>query len=174
MEATKKTPSPVFSYELELDGFSEPISTPIPGTNLVLEDIDADIVLGPSSLSPPHEPSSHFAIPAHHNVENLVDFDESQYDCASARRASAEALKDLIHDLDPATSEAPDAKKQHTLRKKPTFSFQGADRIGLEPCVVGSADGEGTEQVGLDGIEHIVWEDETTLRVKASPEVTMP
>ncbi|KAH9871922.1 hypothetical protein J1614_006180 [Plenodomus biglobosus] len=171
MEATKKTLSPVFSYELESGGFSEPISTPMPGTNLALEDIDADIVLGPSSPNPPHEPSSHFALPAHNDIENLVDFDESQYDCAAARRASAEVLKDLIHNLEPTTSEAPDARKQHTLRKKPTFSFQGADRIGLEPSVVASADDEGTEQVHLEGIEHIVWEDENTLRVKASPEV---
>lgn len=191
IEETNKIPSPLSSATFEWGGISPPLPTPMPGTNLTLEDVCPEGVQGPSSPMLSDEPSSYFAVPVPDNDEKLIDFDQSQYDCEAARQASAEALKDLIydleptkseaqaleevmHDLEPVTSEAPSAEKCRTLRKKQTFNRQSADRIGLEPCVLGSADDGPTEDVHLEGIEHIVWEKEKkNVTMPASPEVRM-
>ncbi|KAF2852326.1 hypothetical protein T440DRAFT_40474 [Plenodomus tracheiphilus IPT5] len=170
-DTASKTPSPVFSPMLELDSTNELIPTPMPGTNLAFEDIHPDIVLGPSSVKSPKEHPGYFDILVEDIREKLIDFDDSQYHCEAARRASAEALKDLIYNLKPTTSEAPDAEKLHTLRRKPTFNCQKTDRIGLELSVEGSANDGPTEEAPMDGIEHIVWEEENAPAVTATPDM---
>ncbi|KAI8936974.1 hypothetical protein NX059_006201 [Plenodomus lindquistii] len=162
-DATKKTPSPVFSSSVALNCIEGSIPTPMPGTNLTFEDIHPDVVPGSSSPKLSEASLGYFDIPVDDRRKTHVEFDQAQYNCAAARRASAEVLKDLIHDLDATTIDQPDVEIQHVLRKKPTFSCQGADRVGIKPAIVRGADEEIADEAHMEGIEHIVWDDETTM-----------
>lgn len=168
-DAASKTPSPVLSPAFERDGTFENIPTPMPGTNLAFEDIHPDIVIGPSSTRPVREPSGYFRIVVD-DCHEAIKFDKSQYDNETVSHASAEALEEIAQHLN-TTCEAQDDESKRTLREENSPKCQRADRTESEHSVADSTDGP-SEEAHMEGIEHVVWEDEDTEIVVSFPEVS--
>jgi len=135
----------------------------MPGTNLTFEDIHPDIILGPSSARLVREPSSYFEMPLGARHEE-VEFDKSQYDDETARRVSAEALKTLVGHVS-TSCETRDTERKPTVSKEKNLKYPRAD--GTEIECPGTASMAGCSEGHIEGIEHVVWEDEA---VEGSPE----
>lgn len=95
LEMDSTSPSPAPSPAFETSARVEPALTPMPGTNLTLEDIHSNLILTSSSTKPLQEPPDYFDISHKHQYEVLLDYSNIPFDREAARRVSAEALRDF-------------------------------------------------------------------------------
>lgn len=158
-DAVHSTPSPVLSPVLERAINTGPLPTPMPGTNLTFEDIHPDIALGSCSTIPVGDAPSYFDLPIRSRCEEFA-FGKSRCDDETTRRASAEGLQNTIQDCN-TTSEVENAWEMPRMGMEKNLKYQQAD--GPEVKCSDTDSTNGSSEVQMEGIEHVVWEDDMAL-----------